>query len=221
MTRKNRKRELLLVKPTGNRYTSEVMTETAQAQEPDDRDLVRRSRAGDLDAYDTLVRRYQGRIYGLVYHMTSNKEDAEDLVQDVFLTAFRNLHRFKERAAFYTWIYRIGVNRTLNFLKKRKRRQAVSLNDTDAGVERDEAYKLLASRETPFRGVSLSELGAKLNKALQTLSEKHRAVVVLHDVQGLSGDTVANMLGCSQGTVRSRLFYARRQLQNELAEWCS
>ena len=187
--------------------------------QPDDRALVASASQGDLGAYDQLVRRYQARIYGLVYNMTSSKEDAEDLVQDVFVKAFSSLKGFRGTSSFYTWIYRIAINRTINFLKKRKKRQALSLNDVDEGVERDPAYVELSARESPARDTSLLELQEKLNKALLTLSEKHRTVVVLHDIQGLPHEEIARITGCSEGTVRSRLFYARQQLQGELAEF--
>lgn len=185
----------------------------------DERDLLARAKRGEMLAYDELVRHYQGRIYALVYNMTSNKEDAEDLVQDVFVKAYASLARFEEKSSFYTWVYRIAINRTLNFLKKRKRNPKMSLDDVDNGVERDPAYVELSARESPFRDATLSELQEKLNKALMTLSENHRTVVVLHDIQGVPHEEIASMIGCSQGTVRSRLFYARQQLQAELSEF--
>ena len=189
-----------------------------EVQELSDKELVALAQNGDLSAYDDLIRKYQGKIYGLVYSMTSNKEDTEDLVQEIFVKAHSVLDRFRGTASFYTWIYRIAVNRTINFLKKRKRKAALSLNDMDLGIERDPAYVELSAKNTPFRDATLSEIQEKLNNALLTLSEKHRAVVALHDIQGIPHEEVAEMLGCSQGTVRSRLFYARRQLQTELAE---
>ena len=192
---------------------------STEAEPTSDRELVAKSSRGDLAAYDELVRRYQTRIYSLAYNMTSNKEDAEDMVQDVFVKAFSALKNFQGTSSFYTWIYRIAINRTINFLKKRKRKQALSLNDVDEGVERDPAYVELSARESPVRDASLAELQERLNKALLTLSEKHRTVVVLHDIQGMPHDEIARMTGCSEGTVRSRLFYARQQLQGQLAEF--
>ncbi len=198
-------------------------TDVPAAEDPpeqeSDLELVKKAKANDLGAYDELVRRYQGKIYGLVYNMTGNKEDTEDVVQDVFIKAFAALDRFRGKSSFYTWIYRIAINRSINFVKKRKNRYALSLNDLDQSVEKDPAYVELSSRDTPIRDASLSELQEKLNKALLTLSEKHRAVVVLHDIQGVPHDEIAAMLGCSSGTVRSRLFYARQRLQAELAEF--
>ena len=187
--------------------------------EIDEKALVKAAQDGDLEAYSQLMEHYHSRIYALIYNMTSNKEDTEDLIQEVFSKAYTALKKFQGKSSFYTWVYRIGVNRTINFLKKRKRRQALSLNEIDHGVERDELYVELSSRESPFRDTAISELQEKLNVALQTLSEKHRAVVVLHDIQGIPHDTIGEMLGVSSGTVRSRLFYARQRLQAELAEY--
>lgn len=181
--------------------------------------LVDRARVGDYAAYEDLIRRYQRKIYALVYNMTGNKEDSEDLVQDVFVKAYASLKNFKGDSSFYTWTYRIAVNRTINFLKKRKRHAALSLDDVDQAVERDPAFVELRARESPVRDASLGELQKKLNEALQTLSEKHRTVVVMHDIQGVPHEEIARTLGCSEGTVRSRLFYARQQLQRELAEY--
>ena len=189
------------------------------AGEVDDRDLVRQSRNGDLEAFDELVRRYQWRIYALTYNMTSSSTDAEDLVQEVFVKAYRSLSRFKGKSSFYTWIYRIAVNHTINFLRKRGRRTMLSLDDLDMAVERDPDYVALSSGAGPFRMASLAELHEKLNTALQQLSEKHRAVVVLHDIQGIPHDQIARMMKCSSGTIRSRLFYARKQLQSALEEF--
>lgn len=189
--------------------------------DPSDHDLVARARARDMLAYDELIRRYQRKIYQLVYNMTSNREDAEDLTQDVFVKAYSALEHFKGDSSFYTWVYRIAVNRTINYLKKRKRNAALSLDDMDQAVERDPDYVELRSRESPVRDATLSELQKKLNEALQTLSEKHRTVVVLHDIQGIQHDEIGRMLGCSEGTVRSRLFYARQELQKQLTEFVS
>jgi len=187
--------------------------------DPTDRELVALSQQGDLAAYNELIQRYHKKIYALVYNMTSNKEDAEDLVQEVFFKAYSALKRFKGDSSFYTWVYRIAVNRTINFVKKRKKRTGISLDDVDGGVERDPAYVELSAKESPFRDATLSELQEKLNGVLQKLSEKHRAVVVMHDIQGVPHEEIAQLLGVSSGTVRSRLFYARQILQAELAEY--
>jgi RNA polymerase sigma factor (sigma-70 family) len=192
---------------------------TAEAAEPRDAELVQRAQQGDAAAYAELMTRHQGKIYGLVYNMTGNKQDTEDLVQEVFIKGYKVIHRFQGKSSFYTWIYRIAVNRTINFLKRRKRRAALSLNDVDQHVETDPDYQDLCARSSPLRDAGLSELQEKLNVALQRLSEKHRTVVVLHDIQGIPHEEIGKMIGCSSGTVRSRLFYARQQLQADLAEY--
>jgi RNA polymerase sigma-70 factor (ECF subfamily) len=182
-------------------------------------DLVRRARRGDLDAYDELVKRYQERIYATVYHMTSNHEDANDIAQEAFIKAYQALKSFKGGSSFYTWLYRIAVNKTINFLKQRKNKHHFSLNDIDFNAENDPDLVALVSDKTPFRNVGLTELQKKLNEALHKLSEPHRMVVVLHDVQGLSHDEIADIMECNIGTVRSRLFYARQQMQGYLSEY--
>src|SRR5271169_68432 len=163
--------------------------------------LVQRARQGDLGAYDELVQRYQERIYATVYHMTSNHEDANDLAQDSFIKAFQALKSFKGGSSFYTWLYRIAVNKTINFLKQRKNKYHLSLNDLDFNAENDPDMVALVSHKTPQRDAGLSELQKKLNEALLKLSEPHRMVVVLHDVQGQSHEEIAKIMDCNIGTV--------------------
>jgi RNA polymerase sigma factor (sigma-70 family) len=182
-------------------------------------DLVRSARHGDLNAYDELIRRYQERIYATIYHMTSNHEDANDLAQEAFIKAYSALKSFKGGSSFYTWLYRIAVNKTINFLKQRKNRTHMSLNDLDFNVENNPDLVALISDKTPRRDAGLNELQEKLNAALLKLSEPHRLVVVLHDVQGQSHEEIAKVMECNIGTVRSRLFYARQQLQGYLADY--
>src|SRR5271170_5216095 len=174
-----------LEKPTIRIPASERQND-AEGVEIDDSTLVQRAQRDDTDAYDQLVRRYQERIYATVYHMTSNHEDAHDLVQDTFIKAYRALKSFKGDSSFYTWAYRIAVNKTINFLKQRKNRLHVSLNDVDFNAENDPDLVALVSDKTPRRDLNLMELQEKLNEAMQKLSEHHRMVVTLHDIQGLS-----------------------------------
>ncbi|MEK7685439.1 MAG: sigma-70 family RNA polymerase sigma factor [Verrucomicrobiota bacterium] len=185
----------------------------------DDRVLVKRAQKGDLSAYDHLVQRYQERIYATIYHMTSNHEDANDLAQDAFIKAYRALKSFKGDSSFFTWVYRIAVNKTINFLKQRKNRIHMSLNDIDFNAEHDPDLVALVSEKNPRRDLNLAELQEKLNAALQKLSDVHRLVVTLHDVQGLSHDEISKIMDCNTGTVRSRLFYARQQLQAYLSDY--
>src|SRR6266849_2238270 len=197
----------------------EEPVEEVAAAPVDEMVLVKRARRGDLGAYDDLVRRYQERIYATIYHMTSNHEDANDLAQEAFIKAFHALKSFKGGSSFYTWVYRIAVNKTINFLKQRKNKAQMSLDDLDFNAEHDPDLVALISDKTPRREVNLAELQEKLNTAMQKLSEPHRLVVTLHDVQGLSHEEIAKVMDCNIGTVRSRLFYARQQLQAYLSDY--
>ena len=154
--------------------------------------------------------------------MTSHHEDANDLTQEAFVKAWQALKSFKGDSSFFTWLYRIAVNRTLNHLKSRKFREgrhAMSLNDLDVEAENHPDLVALVSDKTPRRAAALEELKGKLNAAIQRLSEKHRTVVTLHDIQGLPHDEIAKILNCNTQTVRTRLFYARQQLQGILSDY--
>jgi RNA polymerase sigma-70 factor (ECF subfamily) len=193
--------------------------QTAPLPPVDDRVLVRRVQGGDYSAFDTLVQRYQERVYATVYHMTSNHEDANDLTQEAFIKAHKALGSFKGDSSFFTWVYRIAVNKTINFLKSRKNKIHLSLNDLDFNAEHDPDLVAFVSDKTPRREAGLSELQEKLNEAMQRLSDVHRLVVTLHDVQGLSHEEISKIMDCNTGTVRSRLFYARQQLQGYLSDY--
>src|SRR5450759_845429 len=205
--------------PRSTPLYSSAASDVYKRQVVEEQELVKRARQGDLSAYDDLVRRYQERIYATLYHMTSNHEDANDLAQEAFIKAFQALKTFKGGSSFYTWVYRIAVNKTINFLKQRKNRSHMSLNDLDFNAEHDPDLVALVSEKTPRREAGLAELQEKLNEAMQTLSEAHRLVVTLHDVQGLSHEEIAKIMDCNIGTVRSRLFYARQQLQGQLVDY--
>lgn len=190
-----------------------------EAPDTPDTELVARTKAGDPSAFDELVIRYSPRLYGLVYNMTSNHEDTNDLLQEIFAKAYRAIGGFQEKSSFYTWMHTIAVNRTLNFLKKRGRSYNISLNDVDAAVENDPEFIELTSTPDPVREANLNELQKKLNEALLKLSPKHRAVVTMFDIQGMPHAEIARIMNVSEGTVRSRLFYAHRELQNYLEEF--
>jgi RNA polymerase sigma factor (sigma-70 family) len=199
------------------------MDERAQtkqgAREDPDLHLVRLAQNGDTKAFDELVMKYSQKLYGLVYHMTSNKDDTHDLLQDVFAKAYRSVSKFRGNSMFYTWIYSIATNMTLNFLKKRKRRVASSLDDVNTGIQNDPAFVDASHRSNPRRQININELQKKLNKAMMMLSEDHRAVATMFDIQGMAHAEIGKILGVSEGTVRSRLFYAHQQLRGYLAEF--
>jgi RNA polymerase sigma-70 factor (ECF subfamily) len=151
--------------------------------------------------------------------MTANHEDAHDLAQESFIKAYQALKTFKGDSSFFTWVYRIAINKTINFLKQRKNKTHISLNDLDFNAEHDPDLMALISEKTPRRDVNLAELQEKLNAAMQKLSDVHRLVVTLHDVHGLSHEEISKIMDCNTGTVRSRLFYARQQLQAYLSDY--
>ncbi len=183
--------------------------------------LVARAKGGDADAFSALVTRYHTRLYGLVYHMTSNNEDARDLVQEIFLKAYRSIGGFQGNSSFYTWLHTIGKNMTINFLKKRGKRWQMSLDDVDSNIQNDKEFLEQTATSDPVREANLSELQRRLNEAMQKLSVEHRMVVTMFDIQGMPHAEISKILGVSEGTVRSRLFYAHRQLQNYLEEFRS
>ena len=195
------------------------MAEIAPEPEINDEDLVAQTQAGDPRAFDQLVRKYSSRLYGLVYNMTSNHEDTNDLLQDIFAKAYRSIKGFKGKSSFYTWLHTIGTNMTINFLKKRSRSYQMSLDDIDNGVQHDPEFIELTSSPDATREVNLKELQQRLNEAMMKLSNEHRAVVTMFDIQGMPHAEIGKILGISEGTVRSRLFYAHRQLQNYLQEF--
>lgn len=186
-----------------------------------DYEFVQRAQDGDTRAFDELVIKYSKKLYGLVYNMTSNKEDTHDLLQDVFAKAYRSLRHFRGKSTFYTWIYSIAVNMSLNFLKKRKRRAGMSLDDVDTGIQNDPAFVDQGHMANPRHQSNIHELQKKLNEALQALSDDHRAVVTMFDIQGMPHAEISKILGVSEGTVRSRLYYAHQQLQGHLEEFRS
>lgn len=182
-------------------------------------ELVSRTQRGDARAFDELVVRFNPRLYGLVYNMTSNHEDTNDLLQEIFAKAYRSIKGFKGKSSFHTWIHTIAVNMTINFLKKRNRRRAMSLDDIDNGIQNDPDFIEATKGRDPSHNVNLGELQKKLNESLMKLSHDHRTVVTMFDIQGMPHAEIAKILNVSEGTVRSRLFYAHRQLQNYLQEF--
>jgi RNA polymerase sigma factor (sigma-70 family) len=207
------------LKPKAAAVRASPTEQKADPRHEEDESLVARTQRGDAEAFDVLVERYKERLYATVYHMTSNHEDANDLVQDAFIKAYKSINSFKSQSSFYTWVYRIAVNRTINFLKRRKNKNHYSLDDVDASIQTDPDFVELMSHVTPRREAGLTELQQKLNEALQKLSESHRAVVTMHDVQGMTHADIAKVMKCSEGTVRSRLFYARQQMQGYLSDY--
>jgi RNA polymerase sigma-70 factor (ECF subfamily) len=194
-----------------------VATPERQHEADADWAIVRRVQQGNVAEFDELIRKYRERVYAVIYNMTSNREDAADLTQDTFIKAFQSIHRFQGQASFFTWLYRIGVNSTLTHLRKNRLRSFFSFDKLDE-EERTSAEVIAALTDTTGadRETFVHELQQKLNEAMQKLSIKHRTVITLFEIDGLSHQEIAEVMECSVGTVRSRLHYAKQLLQAEL-----
>lgn len=188
----------------------------------DDRELVDAARAGDRDAFRTLFERYQRRAYSLAYGVVRNADDALDVVQDAFIKAHRYLDRFEGTSSFYTWLYRIVMNLSIDHIRKTKRSRAVDFTDQtvkedDARVGEDDLLPRILGGN-PGRALVDKEIRARIERALGELSDNHRAVLVMRELEGLSYEEMAQVMGCSKGTIMSRLFHARRNMQKRLID---
>lgn len=172
--------------------------------------LVAKAQSGDVGAFGELVSRYSRSVYGVVSRMIDDRDDIDDVAQEVFVLAYRYIGRFRSEAKFSTWIYRIAVNTTIKQMKKIKTRRAASIDDPDTGLT-----EVLTSSEMerPEKIAERKERSAALRRAVLELPEKHQTVVVLHYFENLGCDEIARILECSVGTVWSRLHYACKRLQ--------
>ncbi len=183
--------------------------------------LVERVRAGDAAAYDTLVRKYERQIFRIAQHITQNREDAEDVMQDAFLKAYEKLNQFQGNSKFYTWLVRIAVNESLMRLRKRRTGKMVSI-DEDIETEEGSVPRDLADwAPDPEQNYNQSELAEILRKTIQGLPQGFRTVFALRDVEGLSTEETAETLGLSIPAVKSRLLRARLQLRERLSRYFS
>jgi len=186
----------------------------------EDVQLVAKAQAGDPAAFDSLVVKHTSKLYGLVYHMTSNHDDTNDLLQDIWTRVYRSLAGFRGASRFSTWLHSIAVNMTINFVKRRARRQTLSLDEPAPNEESHSLREnLLVSTHTPRTEATLGELQVRLSQALEQLTPEHRAAVTMFDIQGMPHAEISKILGVSEGTVRSRLFYAHKQLQSFLSDF--
>jgi RNA polymerase sigma-70 factor, ECF subfamily len=191
-------------------------TETAVS---DELALVQAAKQGDVSAFEQLVKRYDRNIFRIAQHITQNREDAEDVVQDAFLKAYENLDQFQGNSKFYTWLVRIAVNESLMKLRRRKTSKTVSM-DEDVETEEGSMPREFADwSPNPEQQYGQSELGEILRKTIQGLPASFRTVFVLRDVEGLSTEETAEMLDLSIPAVKSRLLRARLQLRERLNKY--
>jgi RNA polymerase sigma-70 factor (ECF subfamily) len=198
----------------------------------DDDTLVAKTLTGDKEAYRLLVERYQNRLLTMVTDILKSREDAEDVVQESFVKAFLSLRNFKGQSSFYTWLYRIAYNMAIDVRRKSGRRggshveykEGFGVNKVAGSAgEGTEAVSASAEHlqniEGPHAALLRKETGRRLQQVLGELSEEHRAVIILREVDGLNYDEIAQAVGVPRGTVMSRLHYARKALQRALQDF--
>jgi RNA polymerase sigma-70 factor (ECF subfamily) len=195
--------------------------ERPEADDVADRELVERSRKGDQDAFRQIFERYRRRAYALALGVVHDRDAALDVVQDAFLRAYRALDGFEGTASVYTWLYRIVMNVAIDHLRKRGRQKAVDYDDAVAHLEEESPADTAALvpqlvRGNPAKELARREIREKIDGALATLSPNHRAVLVMREVDGLSYEEMAKVMKCSKGTIMSRLFHARKNMQRLL-----
>jgi RNA polymerase sigma-70 factor (ECF subfamily) len=203
----------------GPRPKKETEAIAAQDDVPE-LDLVRQAQAGDTEAFDRLVSRSRTRIFGMIYNMVHNEQDAWDLAQDSFLKAWKSIARFRGQSSFYTWMYRIVMNVTIDWLRKKQVRGAgAEFDDTIQLKEIDPASRTVPhTGPLPHEGIQGREIRDRIEAAIAQLSPEHRAVILMKEIEDMQYREIAESLGCSIGTVMSRLFYARKKLQNLLRD---
>jgi RNA polymerase sigma-70 factor (ECF subfamily) len=185
----------------------------------DEDPLISAIQNGSQTALSQLIDIHKQRVFSVVYNIVHNPDDASDITQDVFIKAYNAIHTFKSNSSTFTWLYRIAVNLSLSFLRKRKNHNFVSIDQLNESGISPEQLRVIPTVEGGDQTAALKELQKKLNEALQMLSNKHRVVFVLFEIEGLSHERIAQIVGCSVGTVRSRLYYAKQQLQVYLKEF--
>lgn len=209
--------------PRARRSTHHVKKGSPTADGPEDTELVARARSGDHEAFRLLFQRYHRRVYSLAYGMVRNQDDALDVVQEGFIKAHRYLDRFEGASSFYTWLYRIIMNLCIDHIRKQRRARLVDFNDAldhgqgDAAVGEDALLPRILG-ENPGKALVRKEIREHIDQALSELSDNHRAVLIMRELDGMSYEEMAEMMQCAKGTIMSRLFHARKNMQKRLLE---
>lgn len=182
-----------------------------------DLELLTAVKAGDAEAYRGLVEKYQGRIYAVVYGMVRNQEDARDIAQDTFIKAYRNLDSFRLESSFYTWLYRIAMNLAIDWTRRGKRQATSSFDEAVAQRDGEGGIAEPHHADNPAKSLERKQLYAVIMDALDKLPEDQKQVLLLRELEGLSYKEISDLLEIPEGTVMSRLFYARKKMQKLLA----
>ncbi len=209
--------------PAGKQAENTKESRADEEQRQDDRRLVERCQRGDQDAFRTIFERYRRRAYALALGVVHNPDAALDVVQDAFLRAFRHIDSFEGNASVYTWLYRIVMNAAIDHTRKQGRARTVDYDDAVAHMESEAPADVAALvpqlvRGNPAKEMARREIREKIDEALAKLSPTHRAVLILREVDGLSYEEMAEVMKCSKGTIMSRLFHARKNMQKMLLE---
>jgi RNA polymerase sigma-70 factor (ECF subfamily) len=186
---------------------------------PGDLELVARSQTGDASAFNELVIRYRTRAFAMIFNMVRNEQDAWDLTQDGFVKAWKSIARFRGQSSFFTWLYRILMNVAIDAMRKKQIEGGTEFDD-EIGFRNIEPAAATAPRAElqPAEKISDQEIRSRIDDAISKLSCEHRAVIVMREIDGLEYLEIAEQMGCSVGTVMSRLFYARKKLQSLLKD---
>jgi RNA polymerase sigma-70 factor (ECF subfamily) len=184
----------------------------------DDRELVAAAQRGDRDAFKTLFERYHRRAYALALGVVRHPDDSLDVVQDAFIKAHKHLDKFEGNASFYTWLYRIVMNLAIDHLRKQRKVKPVELDEARLEADGDEPLLPRILSGNPGQALIDKQIRSRIDHALDQLSENHRAVLVMRELEGLSYEDMAQAMNCSKGTIMSRLFHARRNMQKRLLD---
>lgn len=188
-----------------------------QLAREEDAAMVKAVLGGDSTAYRGLVEKYQTRVYSMVYGMIRNREDARDLTQEAFVKAFNNLKSFRLEASFYTWLYRIAMNVSIDFTRKRKRREVAGFEEDIANRDADGGIDEIHHQDSPVKSLERKQLYGRIMDSLEKLPADQKQVILLRELEGLSYREISEVMGIPEGTVMSRLFYARKKMQSLLA----
>jgi RNA polymerase sigma-70 factor (ECF subfamily) len=190
--------------------------EKRNARNRADSQVVLKIRDGDTGAYRILVEQYQGRIYSMVLGMVKDEEHAWDITQDSLIKAFKKLDSFRIDSSFYTWLYRIASNSAIDYLRKAKRRRTEEFDDGVGAKDQAGMIDPMYSTTSPAKDLERSQLKDRIFEAMQHISPEQRQIVLLREVEGYSYKEISDTMDIPEGTVMSRLFYARRKLQELL-----
>ena len=190
-----------------------------------DHDLVQRVQAGDSTAFRALFDKYHRRAFAVAVGVVKNEDDALDVVQEAFVKVHKNIHKFEGSSSFYTWLYRIVMNASIDHVRRTSRRKNQDFDERtlheESDVAGDGALVPTLTDANPGKAILRRELGNAIQAALQELPEHHRAAIVLREIEGMSYEEMAEALEVPKGTVMSRLFHARKKMQTALAPYLS